>query len=179
MAQNASNADWSADRARYPARAWLTELSLPAVAVYRFGRWARCRGGIAGRALNAVYLIAYYAVRVTSGIEIPASADIGPGLRIYHFGSIVINGGTVIGARCRMRQNVTIGVKARGGPTPVLGDDVFVGAYVQILGDVRVGDGATIGGFSLVVDDVPAGATVVGIPARVVTPGPGPGDRAS
>ena len=59
-------------------------------------------------------------------------------------------------------------MRERNGPTPVIGDDVFIGAYAQILGGVRIGDGAKIGALSVVLDDVPAGATAVGIPARIV-----------
>jgi serine O-acetyltransferase len=63
---------------------------------------------------------------------------------------------------------VTIGSRVDGGPVPVLEDDVDLGAYAQVLGDVRVGKGAKIGAMSVVLCDVPAGATAVGVPARVI-----------
>ncbi|MCC7409579.1 MAG: serine acetyltransferase [Phycisphaeraceae bacterium] len=94
--------------------------------------------------------------------------EVGPGLRIYHFGGIFINEGAKIGARCTLRQGVTIGNRVEGGACPVLEDEVDVGAYAQILGGVRIGKGAKIGAMSVVLIDVPAGATAVGVPARVV-----------
>jgi serine O-acetyltransferase len=54
------------------------------------------------------------------------------------------------------------------GPVPVLEDDVELGAYAQILGGVRIGRGARIGAMSVVLCDVPPGATAVGVPARIV-----------
>ncbi len=73
-----------------------------------------------------------------------------------------------IGARCTLRQGVTIGNRRDGGPVPVLEDDVDLGAYAQILGGVRVGRGAKVGALSVVLDDVPPGAVAVGSPARIV-----------
>ena len=65
---------------------------------------------------------------------------------------------------------MTIGNREAGGPTPVLEDDVELGAYAQILGGVRVGKGAKVGAMSVVLQDVPPGATAVGIPARIILP---------
>nr|WP_228494562.1 hypothetical protein [Clavibacter sp. VKM Ac-2873] len=66
-----------------------------------------------------------------------------------------------------MRHGVTIGAK-NGDDVPVIGDDVQVGAFAQILGPIHVGDGSTVGAMTLVLRDVPAGATVVGVPGRVL-----------
>ena len=74
----------------------------------------------------------------------------------------------VIGPNCQIFQQVTIGT---GGPkpgAPILGGHVDVGAGAKILGGVRVGDHALIGANAVVLEDVPRGATAVGIPARVV-----------
>lgn len=109
-------------------------------------------------------------MKVTLGIELSPEADIGPGLRIFHQGAITVTGKARIGARCRLRQGVTIGVRERGGEGPTIGDDVFIGAFAQIIGNVTVGDGAQIGSLSVVVTDVPAGMTAVGVPARIIEP---------
>jgi serine O-acetyltransferase len=61
---------------------------------------------------------------------------------------------------------VTIGF-TRPEERPVLGDDVFVYAGAKVLGDLTVGDGARVGANAVVLDDVPAGATAVGVPARI------------
>jgi serine O-acetyltransferase len=107
-------------------------------------------------------------VETVTGISLPKEAEIGPGLRIYHFGNIFVHSGAKIGANCTIRQGVTIGNRVLGGPAPVVEDDVEIGAYAQVLGQIRIGRGAKIGAMSVVLQDVPAGATAVGIPARIV-----------
>ena len=78
----------------------------------------------------------------------------------------MINGRVRGGAGVKVEHQVTIGAERRESPR--LGDDVFVGAGAKILGAVSVGTGARVGANAVVVKDVPAFATVVGIPARVV-----------
>lgn len=165
---NTSSSDWKADRALYPPNAWVSEPALWAVAVYRYGRWADQQGRAIGRVHRATHRFLHVAMRVLTGIELPASVEIGPGLRIYHQGAITFNAGVRVGARCRLRQGVTIGVRERGGGVPSLGDDIFIGSFAQILGDIKVGDGAHIGAGAVVLKDVPAGATAVGVPARII-----------
>jgi len=98
-------------------------------------------------------------------------ARIGPGLRIYHFGNIFIHSQVVIGRNCTLRQGVTIGNRVSDGPAPLIEDDVDFGAYAQVLGNVRIGSGAKIGAMTVVLCDVPAGATAVGVPARILPTG--------
>jgi serine O-acetyltransferase len=156
-----------ADLARYGTRPWLREQSVWAVAVHRYGRWADRRGGrLAGR----LYWLVYRLVETATGISLPKAAEVGPGLRIHHFGGIVVHDDARIGANCTLRQGVTIGDRHPGGPVPVIEDNVEIGAYAQILGGIRVGRGARIGAMSVVLVDVPPGATAVGNPARIVLP---------
>jgi len=160
---------WRADRARYPRRAWLREQSLWAVAVYRFGRWGdRRRWRLARWLANRAYWPLFRIVETVTGVSIPKSVEVGPGLRIWHFGNIFVHADVTIGANCTLRQGVTIGDRREGGAAPVLEDDVDLGAYAQVLGGVRIGRGAKVGAMSVVLEDVPAGATVVGVPARIV-----------
>ena len=92
--------------------------------------------------------------------------EIGPGMYVSHgFATIVV--AQRIGEDCLMSQQVTIGFSDRGGP-PVLGDRVRVGAGAMVLGPIHVGDDAVVGAGAVVVKDVPAGAVVAGVPARVV-----------
>lgn len=110
-------------------------------------------------------------VEIVTGISLPYSATLGPGLYIGHFGPIVVNGGAVMGERCNLSQGVTIGVSGRGERrgVPVIGSRVYIGANAVVAGRIRVGDDAVVGANSLVTTDVPPHTTVVGVPARVVS----------
>jgi len=108
-------------------------------------------------------------VETVTGISLPLGVQAGPGLRIHHFGGIFIHNDAVLGRGVTLRQGVTIGDRQPDGPVPVIGDDVEIGAYAQVLGGVTVGPGARIGAMSVVLQDVPAGATAVGIPARILS----------
>ncbi len=160
--------NWRADRERYAHRAVAREPVLWAVAVYRFGQWGDELSHRCPRALcNRIYGLAAPLVEMLVGISIPKTARIGPGLRIFHGGGIVVHEHARIGARCTMRQGVTVGERREGGPVPLIGDDVEFGAYAQVLGGIVVGDGASIGALTVVLGDVPALATAVGVPARI------------
>ncbi len=87
---------------------------------------------------------------------------------IHHFGTLIVHPQATIGSNCTLRHGVTIGQRFDQADVPVLGNDVTVGAYGQILGAIHIGDGATIGAMSLVLEDVPEGATAVGNPARIL-----------
>lgn len=100
-------------------------------------------------------------------INLHPHAKIGPGLFIPHVGPIQVFPWATIGADCAIHQVCTIGARGQlGGPQ--IGDHVLLGCHSCVLGAVRVGDGARIGAGAVVVNDVPAWATVVGVPARVV-----------
>lgn len=180
--KNVGDPDWQADLSRYPARPFFKEQSIWAIWVYRFGRRVERRPrGIRRFVLDRVYWLLFRVVETLTGISLPRTARIGPGLRIWHFGNIFVHHQAVLGANCTLRQGVTIGDRHPGGPVPVLEDDVELGAYAQVFGGVRVGRGARIGAMSVVLQDVPAGATAVGIPARIMPardPRPGGSPRA-
>jgi serine O-acetyltransferase len=163
--------DWEADLLRYGSRhPFFKEQSIWAVWVYRFGRRVDHRpDGINKRLLTLFYWQAFRLAETVTGISLPKSVSIGPGLRIWHFGGVFIHPEAVIGSNCVLRQGVTIGNRVEGGPAPVIGNDVEFGAYAQILGGVRIGDGCRIGALSVVLTDIPDGATAVGSPARIVT----------
>jgi serine O-acetyltransferase len=94
------------------------------------------------------------------------------GRKNVHFGH---NGlGTVLDYRCvigdnvRIDQEVTIGIRWDEGTAPIIGNNVRIGAGAKILGSITIGDNARIGANAVVLTDVPAGATAVGVPARIV-----------
>lgn len=160
---------WQADLARYPKGPWLKEQSIWAIGVYRFGRRVRARQpGMWTRMLWRMYWLAQRVVETLTGISFLYTVEIGGGLRIWHFGNIFVHPQVRIGRNCTLRQGVTIGNRVEGGPVPVIGNDVDFGAYSQVLGGIRVGDGARIGAMAVVLMDVPEGATAVGNPARVI-----------
>jgi len=96
---------------------------------------------------------------------IPPTTQIGYGTVIPHSVGIVLHQTSVIGKRCKIYQNVTLGNKHG----PKIGDDVIIGANAVVLGDITIGNGAKIGAGAVVLKDVPDGATVVGVPAKVVS----------
>jgi serine O-acetyltransferase len=108
--------------------------------------------------------------RFLTGIEIHPGATIGRRVFIDHGMGVVIGETAEIGDDCTLYHQVTLGGVSwnKGKRHPTLGKGVVVGAGAKILGPFTVGDGARIGSNSVVVKAVPPGATVVGIPARIV-----------
>lgn len=111
-----------------------------------------------------------YLSRWWTGIEIHPAAQIGRRFFIDHGMGVVIGETAVIGDDCTLYHGVTLGGTSwqKGKRHPTLGNGVVVGAGAKVLGPITVGDNARIGSNSVVLKDVPPGATVVGIPGHVV-----------
>ena len=100
------------------------------------------------------------------GIDIGRGIDVGAGFYLSHGCCIIINSRTRIGNNVNVSQFVNIGTN--DGRAAVIGDNVYIGPNACIVGGVHIGNDVTIGAGSVVTGDVPDGATVVGVPARVV-----------
>ena len=134
---------------------WRRGLRWPARALAHLGRWL-------------------------TGIEIHPGARLGRRVFIDHGMGVVIGETAEVGDDCTLYHGVTLGGTSweKGKRHPTLGRDVVVGAGAKILGPVTIGDGARIGSNAVVVKDVPAGATVVGVPGRPVSRGESDAARA-
>lgn len=85
---------------------------------------------------------------------------------IFHYNCIVINGNAKIGKNFTIRHGVT--VYDVNGKTPIIGDNVTVGAGAKIIGGIKIGNNVVIGANAVVNKDVPDNCVVVGVPARIV-----------
>ncbi len=109
--------------------------------------------------------------RWLTGVEIHPGAQLGHCFFIDHGMGVVIGETAVIGNGCTLYHGVTLGGTSwdKGKRHPTLGRGVVVGAGAKVLGPIVIGDDARIGSNAVVMKSVPAGATVVGIPGRIVT----------
>lgn len=108
--------------------------------------------------------------RLLTGIEIHPGATIGKCLFIDHGMGVVIGETSIIGDYVTIFHGVTLGGtgKEKGKRHPTVGDHVMIGAGAKVIGSFKVGDHARIGANAVVLEEVPPGCTVVGIPGRVV-----------
>jgi serine O-acetyltransferase len=156
---------------RSQVRAFM-DYGLEALLAYRLGRYLRTASSHAAAwpfviLLTPLYWVLAAMVRVLYDIHLAPSADIGPGLRIYHFGGIRLEHCRV-GAHCVIHHEVVIEPSAGESEGPIIGSRVWIGPHARISGRVRIGDGATVGAGAVIVHDVPANGLALGRPARTV-----------
>jgi serine O-acetyltransferase len=142
----------------------LTYAGFHAVVAYRVSHWLKTH--------HIPFLPRFIsqAARILTGIEIHPSATIGSGFFIDHGMGVVIGETAEIGNYVTLFQGVTLGGtgKERGKRHPTLGSHVVVGAGAKILGGITVGDNVKVGANSVVLKNVSANSTVIGVPARVI-----------
>lgn len=146
----------------------LTDPAFVSLVVYRYGRWAWLRRNPAGRWLGTkVYGLMKLLILNVTKVWIPPQTTIGKDFHIIHAeGSLSIHPDAVIGDRCGVMHNVTIGTNMGPG-APVIGDDVFIGVNSTVLGPIRIGDRVRIGANTSVTTNVPSDSIVIGSPAKI------------
>ena len=168
------------DIARYRAKGyhgrelWL-EPAVWAIACYRLANWLQVSRptALVRVPLKVVSYVANKWCEVVMEMCIDAQATIGPGLYIGHIGGVHINPQAVLGRNCDVAHRVTIGTSAMGREgSPVVGDDVYIGTGATLVGKIKIGNGVKIAANTLVMSNVPAGATVMGVPGRIVMRAP-------
>jgi len=165
------------------AKGWIGKLrtilctqGIWATLVYRAGRYILLnrRGNpikvLGFRLLGMVLSVLQKFTEIVTGISIPFSVDIGPGLYIGHFGALIVHANVKIGAFCNLSQCVTIGEGGRGEKrgVPTLGNFIWVGPGAKVFGRIQVGDGVAIGANAVVNRSLPDSAVAAGVPCKVV-----------
>ena len=164
------------DLARYRVKGysgkdlWL-DPAVWSIGSYRLGNWLQVRKPAAAIRIP-LKLISFFVSKfclIFMEMDIDAQATIGGGLYIGHIGGVHINPGAVLGRNCDLAHRITIGASAMGrSGIPVIGDDVYIGTGAVLVGRIKVGSGAKIAANSLVITNVPEGATVMGVPGRII-----------
>jgi serine O-acetyltransferase len=164
------------DLSRYRARGtrgkdlWLNP-AVWAIASYRLSNWLYVDKPMVliRIPLKLVSFVLTMACVVIMEMDLDSQATIGGGLCIGHIGGVHINPGAVLGRNCDLAHGVTIGASAMGRQgAPIVGDDVYIGARATLVGKIKIGNGAKIAANTLVINNVPAGATVMGVPGRII-----------
>ncbi|MBU6229521.1 MAG: serine acetyltransferase [Cyanobacteria bacterium REEB459] len=155
----AKEPDWS----RETTDRWWDPAKQLIKSIRRYQKWQGKSGTLAD-CMTKLAVLHYRFWTVITASDIPLNCQIGGGLLLLHPNGIVIHPDATIGRNCLILQQVTIvsGVN--------IGDHVDIGAGAKIIRPVTIGDGARIGANAVVLQDVPAGATVVGIPGRIIQP---------
>ena len=155
---SATEPDWS----REQLRRWWDPSRQLLKSIREYQKWY-ARGGIIGGFLRRVNVLQHCFWSVVTAADIPIDCQLGGGLLLTHPTGVVIHPKASIGPNCLILQQVTVvqGVK--------IGGHVDIGAGAKILRQVTIGDHAKIGANAVVLCDVPAGATAVGVPARIIT----------
>lgn len=120
--------------------------------------------------LYVYYKFRSYRLGIKLGFDIPPNV-FGAGLRINHFGNIVVNEKVKIGMWCDICQGVNIGTTSSDDGrllVPSIGSNVWIGPGAKIFGDIQIGNGAIIGANTVVNKGVPANSTAVGVPSKII-----------
>lgn len=162
-------ADFTVISERDPAaQGWLEVLccypGLHAIAAHRLAHWLH------HREISFFPRFISYLARFVTGIEIHPAAQLGKGIFIDHGTGVVIGETAIVGEYTSIYQGVTLGGTGKeiGKRHPTVGAGVIIGAGAKVLGNIHIGDHARVGAGAVVLRDVPANCTAVGVPSRNV-----------
>lgn len=143
---------------------------LHAVIVYRLGHWLIGRNILVKLLLGPIYVLLSWLVRVQWGIQISRRATIGEGLKIQHFGLVIVSSDAVLGRNVSLAHDVTIGSGGSGEKSgvPVVGDNVYIAPGARLFGKIRIGDNVKIGANAVVYKDIPDNAVVAAAPGFAI-----------
>jgi len=144
--------------------AGLLSQGFQAILVYRLFHWLH-RKGIPGQPLR---FLAERFIEITCGISIPARCRIGKGLRIHHFGGIILHSTVELGDNCTLYHDVTIGDRGGSGDAAKIGNNVLIGAGTKIIGEITIGDNCVIGANTVVTKDMEPATVAIGSPCRFI-----------
>ena len=126
----------------------------------------RSNGSFIGKIIGLCSYFRYRHYGYKLGFQIkPGTCDFN--LKIYHYGTIIVNAGARLGKNCTIYPGVTIGQKEKG-EVPVIGDNCFIGLGAMVFGAVCIGDNVVVAPNSVVVKNVESGCVVGGSPAKVI-----------
>jgi putative colanic acid biosynthesis acetyltransferase WcaB len=150
--------DWNANSGNSKGRFVLV--------AFRLASWWTAQRGLL-HAIGVPYCVFYRIVfGWVLGIELPLTARVGAGLKLFHGQGLVVHQRVAIGSNVTLRHGTTIGEKHGPDDVPLIGNGVDIGAHAIILGAITLGDHSVIGAGSVVTRSVAAGAVVAGNPAR-------------
>ena len=155
-------------------RDW-TRPGFRALAVYRFGVWARSRPFVPARMIfSLLHILLFRYIRNSYGIELYYTSKIGRRFVVGHQNGIIVHEFATIGDDCCVRQGVTMGLGGIGrdgsveATGPVIGDRVDIGAGAMIIGKVRIGNDVSIGPNAVIMNDLPSNVTVLAAFSKVL-----------
>ncbi len=134
--------------------------------MHQYQKYRHAKGPV-GRLLCSIGKLRYMFWTITTGSDIHRDAQIASSARFPHPSGIVVHRDAVIGERCLVMQQVTLGQTGDSG-APTLEEDVYIGAGAKVIGELTIGARARIGANAVVLKDVPADATAVGVPAKII-----------
>lgn len=139
------------------------------ICLRKFEYYSNINSSFITKLMKAYYGFYHKKLSLKLGFDIPINV-FGPGLRINHYGLLIVNGNTRIGANCDIHQGVNIGQNFENGDVPKIGNNVFIGPGAKVFGKIIIADNVAIGANSVVNKSIDEdNVSVAGIPAKKIS----------